>query len=281
MIFRRHRRLREARATLWSMARSITRPCWRRSSGTKPIPAAIDAVGDRGGIVAPLTNTLPASRSSMPKIARATSLRPAPIKPERATISPACTLKEMSVKTPSRVRRSTRNTSAPGSPSVFGYKVLTSRPTMALMMLSTVTLATMSDITDLPSRITVTLWQVVKTSASRWEMKSTAAPSERSVSITSKRRSTSALERAAVGSSMTITRALNESAFAISTICWSATDSPRAKVETSRCTPRRSRTSFTTSFIEFQLMRLHERRGWRPMKTFSATEISGKSVGSW
>ena len=41
-----------------------------------------------GGMTAPLSTTLPASRSSMPKIALATSLRPAPIRPERATISP-------------------------------------------------------------------------------------------------------------------------------------------------------------------------------------------------
>ena len=127
---------------------------------------------------------------------------------------------------------------------------------MARIMLSTVRLPMMSDITKRPSRITVTLWQVLKTSASRWEMNSTAAPWERRVVITSKRRSTSALESAAVGSSITITRALKDSALAISTICWSATDSPRASVVMSMRTPRRSRTPLTTSFMPVQLMRL-------------------------
>ena len=39
----------------------------------------------------------------MPKTARATSLRPAPTKPAKATISPLRTSKEISTKTPSRV----------------------------------------------------------------------------------------------------------------------------------------------------------------------------------
>ena len=47
---------------------------------------------------------------SMPKIARATSLRPAPTRPASATISPARTSKQTSTKTPSRVRRSTSST---------------------------------------------------------------------------------------------------------------------------------------------------------------------------
>ena len=47
---------------------------------------------------------------SMPKIARATSLRPAPTRPASATISPRRTSKETSMNTPSRVSRSTSST---------------------------------------------------------------------------------------------------------------------------------------------------------------------------
>ena len=46
----------------------------------------------------------------MPKIARATSERPAPTRPASATISPALTENETSVNTPSRVSRSTLST---------------------------------------------------------------------------------------------------------------------------------------------------------------------------
>ena len=40
------RRRSDASAMLSSVEKSITSPCWRRSSGTKPIPALIAAVGD-------------------------------------------------------------------------------------------------------------------------------------------------------------------------------------------------------------------------------------------
>ena len=51
---------------------------------------------------------------SIPKIARATSVRPAPTRPASATISPLRTTNETSVKSPSRVRRSTFSTTRPG-----------------------------------------------------------------------------------------------------------------------------------------------------------------------
>ena len=55
-----------------------------------------------------------------------------------------------------------------------------------------------------PSRITVTRWQVVKTSSSRWEMNRTAAPAPAQRGHHQNSRSTSALESAAVGSSITM-----------------------------------------------------------------------------
>ncbi len=129
--------------------------------------------------------------------------------------------------------------------------------------------------------MTVTRWQQAKASSSRCEMNSTAAPWARRVRITSNSRSTSTVVRAAVGSSMTSTRALNDSALAISTICWSATDRPRATRAGSRATPSRVNSSVAARFIAARSMRRPVPVGWRPMKMFSATLRSGNSVGSW
>src|SRR5436305_1277015 len=112
-------------------------------------------------------------------------------------------------------------------------------------------------------------------------MKSTAAPRARSVSTTPKSRSTSVCVSAAVGSSITITRASDESAFAISTICWSAIESPRAMRSGSSLTPSCSKSSSTSRRMRRRSMRRPLRSGGAPMKTFSATVRSGKSVGSW
>ena len=116
---------------LRSIESGMTRPCWRRSSGTKPMPAAMAAFGEAGGSLRPCTSTPPASARSMPKIARATSERPAPTRPASATISPALTSNETSVKTPSRVSRSTLSTVAPTWATSFGKSASMSRPTIA------------------------------------------------------------------------------------------------------------------------------------------------------
>ena len=214
-------------------------------------------------------------------MARATSLRPEPTSPASATISPARTCSEMSMNTPSRVRRSTRSTSSPGwlrSPAV---RCGMSRPTMARTRSSAVRPASSRASTVLPSRITVTRWQISKTSSSRCEMNSTAAPAARSVRTTSNSRATSAADSAAVGSSITMTRASSESALAISTICWSAMDSPRAIRPGSSCTPSRSNRAAACARMARRSMRRAATSGWRPMKMFSATVRSGNRVGSW
>src|SRR5215469_13388948 len=84
-------RPREASATFCCTDMSMTRPCCRLSSGTNPIPAVIAPVGEALRSFRPRTVTAPASYRSMPKIARATSLRPEPTSPASATISPART----------------------------------------------------------------------------------------------------------------------------------------------------------------------------------------------
>ena len=135
--------------------------------------------------------------------------------------------------------------------------------------------------TNRPSRMIVTRWQQTNTSSSRCEMNNTAAPWLRSVAITSKSRSTSTVVRAAVGSSMTSTCALNDSALAISTICWSATERPRASRPGSSCTPSRVNTVRASRSIARRSMRRPRPVGCRPMKMFSATVRSGNSDGSW
>ena len=216
----------------------------------------------------------------MPKTARATSLRPAPTSPASATTSPARTSKEMSTNTPSRVRRSTLSTTSPGS-CAWWVPLCTSRPTMARTRSSGVSPSSGRETISLPSRSTVTRWQMRKTSSSRWEMKTTAAPSARSVSTTVNRRSASTGDSAAVGSSMIRTRASRVSALAISTSCCSAIDRPRAMRSGSIATPRRLKISSTWRSIARASMRRPLRSGWRPMNTFSATDRSGNSVGSW
>ena len=94
-----------------------------------------------------------------------------------------------------------------------------------------------------PSRITVTVSQRAKTSSKRCEMKTSARPSSRRLRATWNRRSTSTPLRAAVGSSMMRRLASSEMALAISMICWSAIERPRAGRRGSRSTPSRSKSA--------------------------------------
>ena len=89
-------RASDASATLSSIPMSMTRPCCLRSSGTNATPAAMAADGWPFGNGLPSRCTEPAVRRSIPKTARATSVRPAPTSPARATISPRRTAKLMS-----------------------------------------------------------------------------------------------------------------------------------------------------------------------------------------
>ena len=86
---------------------------------------------------------------------------------------------------------------------------------------------------------------------------------------------------AAVGSSMISTRASSEIAFAISMICWSAIERPSVTRSGSIETPSRAKISCASARIALRSMRPKRLVGCRPMKMFSVTERSGKSVGSW
>src|SRR3954452_1156802 len=172
------------RPMLRSIESSMTSPCWRRPSGTSPTPARIAARGEPGASGLPSPSTWPASGLSMPKIARATSLRPAPTSPARPTISPARTSKETSKNTPSRVSRSTLSTGAPICASCFGNSALSSRPTIRRTMSSGVIAEICASCTTAPSRMIVTVSQTANTSSMRCEMNSTATLSSRSALTT-------------------------------------------------------------------------------------------------
>ena len=120
------------------------------------MPAAIAFVGEPGGSDVPSISTDPASQRSIPKIARATSVLPAPTRPARATISPPRTSNETSVNTPSRVSRSTFSTTRPGSVGTVGNSASMSRPTIARMTDWIVSSSICFVRTWRPSRITVT-----------------------------------------------------------------------------------------------------------------------------
>ena len=70
-------------------------------------------------------------------------------------------------------------------------------------------------------------------------------------------------------------------AFAISMICWSAIDRPSVMRSGSSATPSRVKICVASSRIARRSMRPMRLVGWRPMKMFSVTDRSGKSVGSW
>src|SRR4051812_2279298 len=269
------------RPMLRSMDMSITRPWARRSSGTRARPAAIAVDGAPLTRLLPPTETCPASQRSMPNTARATSVRPAPTSPARPTISPCLTSKETSVKTPSRVSRLTVSATSPARTSCLGYSSSRSRPTIRRTRSSSVMPSMGSLAIQAPSRRVVTRWQIRKISSRRCEMNRTAAPCSRSALTTPKRRATSLPGRAAGGSSMIRTRASKDSALAISTICWSAMDRPRAGRSGSSSTPRRCISARVAACVALWSIRPRARRGWRPMKMFSAIDRSGKSVGSW
>lgn len=118
------------RPMLRSMDMSITRPWARRSSGTSARPAAMAVEGAPFVSAWPSTATSPASHRSTPNTARATSVRPAPTRPARPTISPRRTSNDTSVKTPSRVSRRTLRATSPASTSCLGYSSSRSRPTI-------------------------------------------------------------------------------------------------------------------------------------------------------
>ena len=96
-----------------------------------------------------------------------------------------------------------------------------------------------------------------------------------------KRSSISVSVKAAVGSSMIRTSELNESALAISTICWVATVRFDTRVRGSRSSRSVSRSLRALSFSLRSSRNPSARRGSRPMKMFCATVRWGIKLSSW
>lgn len=94
----------------------ITNPCLFRSSGKNPTPASKASVGLPARILLPHTLTSPLASASKPKIARATSLRPAPTNPAIPTTSPALTSNPTPRNLPGDVNPSTSKTTSPNPP---------------------------------------------------------------------------------------------------------------------------------------------------------------------
>ena len=217
----------------------------------------------------------------MPKMLCATSVRPAPTNPARPTISPRRSSNDTSEKTPRRVRPSTRRTTSPTCASCFGNSASSERPTISRTISPCESSAASRVVMWRPSRSTVTTSAIASTSSSLWLMKTTDTPRPRRRCTVAKRFSTSCGERAAVGSSMINRRARDESAFAISSSWRSATPSPRTGVSGEKPTSRSSRIRAAARFIARQSTTRNRFRGRWPAKMFSATERSGKTVGSW
>ncbi|MNT39973.1 hypothetical protein D3C72_1762610 [compost metagenome] len=113
----------------------------------------------------------PLVSGSAPKMARATSVRPAPIRPEKPSISPRRKSKLSGPKTSLRCKSVTRSsTSAVGAETRSGNFSSRVRPTIFATMASRVVAAKSSVQTNLPSRSTVTLSMMCCISSSRCEM---------------------------------------------------------------------------------------------------------------
>ena len=107
-------------------------------------------------------------------------------------------------------------------------------------------------------------------------------PASRNWRMTRNRSATSCAFRAAVGSSMISTRESNDSALAISTICWRATVRSATSVRGSRLRFRRSKSRRALALRRSSSRnRPRPRRGSRPMKMFCAALRCRIRLSSW
>ena len=274
----------EASATFCWTDMSMTRPCCRRSSGTNPIPAAIAAGRRCPAQACPRTVTAPGvvavdAEDGPGHLAAARATRPA-----SATISPARTCSEMSVKTPSRVSRSTPQHLSPGAARGHRRRASgSSRPTMARTRSSAVRPPSVVGHHvpavahhGYPLADREDLLQPVRDEQHRRALRAQCPRSRRTAA------STSAADSAAVGSSITMTRALQRERLGRSRRPAGRRWTARGRAGPGRAARRGARRSLAASCASRrQSIRRPGRSGWRPMKMFSATVRSGNSVGSW
>ena len=241
------------RERLLRIASDRNSACCLRSSGTRPMPARIASIGERIATSRPSTRTRPRCNGSAPKMARASSVRPAPTRPARPTISPLRTSRSMSCSTTACGSRASRPRAMPSTSSATaptrGAAAVGEQP-LDLAADHHPDDAVDRDLADRrrpasrPSRSTVSRSQIRITSSSRWVTKTTAMPA-RLEPAHDREQPLHLLgpESAEVGSSMTTSFASIDSARAISTICCSATErsATSRRGSTSRPTSRRER----------------------------------------
>ncbi len=219
----------------------------------------------------------------------ASSVRPAPIRPAKPTISPRRTWKF----DPFATRRDASCgcwtvqflTSKKTSP-IFGVRsgkrLSSERPTIPRMMRSSLTPSpfTFSVSIALPSRMIVISSAICSISLSLWLMMMLAMPLDFSPTIRSSRCCESFSFRAAVGSSRMRSLTSLCRAFAISTSCCLPTPRFLICVSGSSSRPTRASRSWARSWALVQSM-TPKRPGSLPRNRFSVIDSSGMSASSW
>ena len=157
--------------------RPSSSPSSLRDSGIIATPARSRARGPPDSSSPPASSTEPAVGRSAPKIARASSVRPAPTSPARATISPAWTVR-LTPSTRGACRSRTVRTAgaSAGAARLGGKAAVSGRPSIAWMSESSVCSAAGAVRTTRPSRRTVTSSASASTSRRKCETSSTVRP---------------------------------------------------------------------------------------------------------
>ena len=224
---------------------------------------------------------MPASYVSTPKTARAISLRPAPTRPARPTISPARTVKLTSWKMPSDSRPSTSRTTSPIRRDGLGEEVadlaadhqrdqLVDRGVGDRLGRDVLAVAHHGDgvaegedlveaVRDEDQRATL-----VAQAAGDGEEPLDLDAAERRGRLVHDQQA--GVERDGLGDLDDLLVGDGQAA------------GRTARVD---ATPSRAKSAVASAYMAARSMRRPARSGWRPMKMFSVTERSGKSVGSW
>ena len=270
---------------LRAIDRSITRPCWRRSSGTSAMPGAHggERPARRGSVPAgdlDVAGVGPVDAEDRPRdLAAARRRRARPARRSRR----ARTSKLTSKNTPSRVRRSTSSTRLAdlGRPAWGTARRARARPSAGPSRRSSCPRPRAS-CTTAPSRMTVTVSQIAKTSSRRCEMNSTAAPALPQRAHDAR---TAARPRARQRGGRLVhdqhARVEAQRLGDLDDLLVGDREAAHRPVAGRACTPRRSSRPWTCACSARRSIRRPRPSGWRPIITFSATERSGNSVGSW
>ncbi len=149
--------------------KSRNNPSPLRSSVKKPMPWRIASYGVLIFSDCPFNSIVPSFRRSTPNNPRMTSVRPAPIKPEKPMISPALTENETSSNR-FPLACLTSRTVAPIDTSRSGYRSPISRPTISRTICSNDVSGIACVETEIPSRKTVIRSQSSKISSIRCEI---------------------------------------------------------------------------------------------------------------